>query len=822
MRWHADTFKGGLFFVNKFVCIHGHFYQPPRENPWLEEVEIQESARPYHDWNERISAECYARNGASRILDNQGLITEVVNNYSKISFNIGPTLLSWMERKDPQTYQMVLEADRLSRERFSGHGSAMAQVYNHMIMPLASSRDKRTQVIWGIRDFEYRFERKPEGMWLAEAAVDLESLDIMAEQGIKFTVLAPHQAKRAKKIDDEREWEAEDEEQIDLRRPYLCRLPSGRTIAIFFYDGPISQSVAFEGLLHNGEAFARRIMGALDMKSKEPQFVHIATDGESYGHHHKFGDMALAYCLKHIEESRNVRLSVYGEFLEKNPPLYEVEIVENSSWSCIHGIERWRDNCGCASGGKPAWNQEWRTPLRESLDWLRDRAATVYEQEMRKYHPDPWGLRDAYIEVVLDRNRYNIERFLTEHISRPLEQPEKTRVLRCLEIQRNALLMYTSCGWFFDDISGIETVQIIKYAARVIQLVRRLTQEDLELGFIERLGRAKSNVPEANNGARIYKNYVEPSIVDIQRVGAHYAITSLYQDYPKDARLYSFMVRRHSYERQSVGKMEVVVGQAEITSEITLTAFMLQFAVIHLGDHNFICGVDHFNDEASFRKMYQDMLAVFTDGDIPRALLTVNRYFGTKNYSLWHLFKQEQERILEKVFDSTMNELEGSFRRIYDEHFSLIRMLNENQLLLPKALANIVEFVLCRDMVRLFEEEDLPLDRLARLAGEMKRWQFKRDKENLDYIAGGKVLALMERFAFNTEDIVVLEGLVRLLEILLDLGFEIDMWKPQNIYFHAGRRLAARKRQESRESASARRWVEAFEKLGNLLKVKMV
>ncbi|MBF0569244.1 MAG: glycoside hydrolase, partial [Candidatus Omnitrophica bacterium] len=303
--------------MNRYVCIHGHFYQPPRENPWLEEVELQPSAAPYHDWNERISAECYARNGASRILDSQGRIIEIVNNYSKISFNLGPTLLSWMEKKDPDAYRAVLEADRLSRERFSGHGGAMAQVYNHMIMPLSSSRDKRTQIIWGLKDFEHRYQRKPEGMWLAEAAVDLESLDLMAEQGIKFTVLAPHQAKRTRKITTvEREWAPEDEEHIDLRRPYLCRLPSGRTIALFFYDGPISLAVAFEGLLHSGESFANRILGAFDRKATEDQMVHIATDGESYGHHHKFGDMGLAYGLHYIE--KNGRPTLPG--LTKNTP----------------------------------------------------------------------------------------------------------------------------------------------------------------------------------------------------------------------------------------------------------------------------------------------------------------------------------------------------------------------------------------------------------------------------------------------------------------------------------------------------------------------
>lgn len=807
--------------MNRHVCIHGHFYQPPRENPWLEEVELQESALPYHDWNARITAECYARNGASRIMNSQGQIVEIVNNYSKISFNIGPTLMSWMEKEDPEAYRSILEADRLSRQRFSGHGSALAQVYNHIIMPLANSRDKRTQILWGIRDFEYRFGSRPEGMWLAETAVDLESLDIMAEQGIKFTILAPHQAKRAKRIDESREWNPDDANYIDLRRPYLCRLPSGRSIAIFFYDGPISRSVAFEGLLHSGESLARRIVGAFDLQAEENQLVHIATDGESYGHHHKFGDMALAYCLHYIEKNSLAKLTIYGEYLERNPPEYEVELVENTSWSCIHGIERWRDNCGCNSGANPSWNQEWRGPLRKSLDWLRDRAAVIYERELKGLVADYWAFRDSYIEVILDRSRYNVDRFLSQRVNKVLSPEEKNKVLRCLEIQRNALLMYTSCGWFFDDISGIETVQIIKYAARIIQLIRRVTGEDLELGFIELLGKAKSNVSQANNGARIYKSYVEPSIVDILRVGAHYAMSSLYHDYPQDARLYCFSVHRLAYDKQAVGKLELVVGWAEIVSEITWTSFQVYFVVLHLGDQNFICGVDYFRDEESYNKMQADVSAAFAEGDIPLSIQAINRYFGAKNYSLWHLFKHEQQTILDQIFDSTMQELESSFRQIYDDHFSLIRMINENHLPLPKALANVVEFVLLRDLTKLLSMNEVPLDRLGRLVKEINRWQFKRDKEQLDFLGAKKMNELMSRFRKNTDDVALLQYMVDIIKLLRALRLDMEIWKAQNIYYAIGQEVYRKRLAAVEKDGDARRWLEAFEQLGEILKVKI-
>ena len=808
--------------VNKFVCLHGHFYQPPRENPWLEEVELQESAHPYHDWNERITAECYARNGASRIMDHQGRIIEIVNNYSKISFNMGPTLLSWMEKCDPEAYRAVIEADRLSRQRFSGHGSAMAQVYNHMIMPLANSRDKRTQVLWGIRDFESRFSRKPEGMWLAEAAVDLESLDIMAGEGILFTVLAPHQARRVRKLKEKRAWEPQDEEHIDLRRPYLCHLPSGRSIAIFFYDGPISLSVAFEGLLHNGESLARRVLGALDQNALDPQLVHIATDGESYGHHHKFGDMALAYALRYIESHSHARLTVYGEYLEKYPPEYEVEIVENSSWSCIHGIERWRDNCGCNSGTKAGWHQEWRAPLRQALDWLRDRAAKVFVEQTTAYVKDPWALRDAYIDVILDRNRYNVERFLAQHIQHPLHADDKNRFLRALEVQRNALLMYTSCGWFFDDISGIETVQIIKYAARVIQIVRRLTGEDLEPGFIELLAKARSNVAEANNGARIYKSYVEPSVVDILRVGAHYAMSSLYQEYPKEARLYCFTVRQQAYEKQVVGKLELAVGRAEIVSEVTWTSIPVQFCVMHLGDHNFICGVDYFREEPDFEKRLVEMKALFAEGDIPRAIQAINASFGLKSYSLWHLFKQEQKIILDQIFESTLREMESSFRRLYDDHFSLIRMINEHSIPLPKALANVVEFVLNRDLTQVLEMDEVPLDRLDRLVKEIRRWEFKRDKASLDMLASEKIRSIMVIFDRDPYDTRFLEYALAVTERLSELQLDIDLWHPQNVFFRVGKELYPNRKRLAESDDLSRRWVAAFDRLGEILKVRVI
>lgn len=480
--------------MQRFVCIHGHFYQPPRENPWTEAIELQKSSHPYHDWNEKVTAECYAPNASARILDREGRLLKIVNNYAKISFNFGPTLLSWLEQKAPKVYEAILHADRESAARFFGHGSAMAQPYNHMILPLANRRDKVTQVKWGIEEFTRRFKRSPEGMWLPETAVDLETLEVLAEAGIRFTILSPHQAGTS----------------VDSTRPYEPILPSGRKIAIFFYNGPISRAIAFEKLLKSGPNFAQALLKAFSDEKKEDQLVSVATDGETYGHHHKFGEMALAWALDQIESSGDVKLTNPAEHLARHGPQETVQILENTSWSCAHGVERWRSDCGCDSGGNPSWNQAWRSPLREGFDWLRDQTGPLFEEESARLIKEPWAARDDYIDLILDRSPAATERFLARHSSGPLNAQEKMAALKWLEMSRYAMLMVASCGWFFDDISGIETVQMIQYAGRVVELARQLTGKDLEPGLLGFLEKAKSNLTSYGDGRQIYQKFVTP------------------------------------------------------------------------------------------------------------------------------------------------------------------------------------------------------------------------------------------------------------------------------------------------------------------------
>ena len=514
--------------MKKLLCIHGHFYQPPRENPWLDIIEYQPSASPYHDWNEKITRQCYGPNCCARIHDAKGKILKLLSNYEYMSFDFGPTLLSWLEKYHPWVYEKILEADSLSQNRYGGHGNAISQAYNHIIMPMASRRDKITQIRWGIKDFEARFKRKPEGMWLPETAVDYETLELLSKEEIKFTILSPMQAEAIRPIGGKSyDWIDVRGGLIDTKRPYRVFLESGQYIDIFFFEPHISKAVAFEKVLYSGEAFLSLIMNSFD--SGKIQLVNIATDGETFGHHFKFGDLALSWLFDHISNRHDIQLINYGYFLELYPPEYEVRIIENTSWSCVHGVKRWRDNCGCNVSHREGWNQAWRRPLRDALNELSIKLANIYEKEGRKIFADPWKARDDYISILLDPSDENKKDFFTRH---EVKEEDKKDAMMLLESQRMSMYMFTSCGWFFDDISGIESIQILRYAYRAAELVKVWVDEDIEKRLIARLRDAKSNIPEYGNGERIYKRFVKSARVDPVFVAAGLSIFSLFLDDP--------------------------------------------------------------------------------------------------------------------------------------------------------------------------------------------------------------------------------------------------------------------------------------------------
>jgi alpha-amylase/alpha-mannosidase (GH57 family) len=801
------------------VCVHGHFYQPPRENAWLEEVEVQDSARPYHDWNERVTAECYAPNSASRILGPGDRIVDIVNNYGSISFDVGPTLLAWLEKSDPPVYRAILDADRQARARFRGHGGAMAQAYNHLILPLATSRDKRTQVVWGVRDFESRFGRRPEGMWLPETAVDLESLDLMAEQGIRFTVLSPYQARRVREIKGG-EWQDASRGRIDPKRPYLCRLPSGRTIALFFYDGPISSDVAFGDLLGNGETFAKRLAGAFADDGGPAQLVHIATDGETYGHHHRFGDMALAYGLNYLETNGLAEATVYGDYLERFPPTYEAEIIERTAWSCGHGVERWRSDCGDSSGTHPGWNQKWRTPLREAMDWLGGRAATVFEKAMAAFVADPWAVRDDYIRVILDRSPDNVEDFVSAHAGRALDAGDKTRFLKLLEIERHAMLIYTSDGWFFDDISNIETQQILQHATRTMQLVRDVGGGDLEPEFVGMLEKAASNIPQYRDGARVYDRFVRTAFVDFLRLGAHYAVSSLFEDYPRATRIGPYAATAEVFDREEAGKHRLAIGKVTLKSAVTLEERTVSYAVVHLGDQNLTAGVREFDGDTRLERERQKVREAFVRGDMATVIRLVGHEFGTRSYSLWHLFSDEKRKILNQILAETLAGLEATYRQIFRSNYAVMQAIQEMQIPLPDALAAPAAFVLNADFLHLLEREEIDVRELGRIADEYKAWSFEPDRVGLGFAAGRRIELMMQAFAAKPDDAGRLRTFVEALRILKPLGLEIDLWKSQNIYFSLSRTVFRdAKRKAARGDNAAKKWLSSFEALGRFLGV---
>ncbi|MEN8262006.1 MAG: DUF3536 domain-containing protein [Nitrospirota bacterium] len=805
--------------MNKHICIHGHFYQPPRENPWLEEIEFQDSAYPYHDWNERITSECYAPNAASRILDSKERIIDIVNLYSKISFDFGPTLLSWLERHKPDVYDEIIEADRLSMERFSGHGSAIAHAYNHMIMPLANRRDKYTQIIWGIKDFQKRFKRFPEGMWLPEAAVDKETLEVLVSLGIKFTILAPQQAKKTRKLGDAKRWRDVSGEKIDPTMPYQCILPSGRSINLFFYDGPISQNISFGNLLKNGETLANRLMSAFNDQRNRPQLVHLATDGETFGHHHRHGDMALSYALHHIESNNLAQITNYSEFLQNHPPTHVVEIFENSSWSCVHGIERWKDNCGCHSGMNQGWTQDWRKPLRNALDWLRDNLINIFTEEAAKYLKNPWDARNDYIEVIFDRSHENINIFLEKHAVRKLSDEEQIKVLKLLETQRNAMLMYTSCGWFFDEVSGIETVQIIQYASKAIQYAEEMNGSMFEKEFSNYLAKTPSNI--FKNAAEPYEMYVKSAKTDLLRVGAHYSISSIFQEYPENIKIFCYTAKSEMYNKLEAGKLKLAIGKADIRSNITWEGKTISFAVLHLGDHNINAGVKSFPGEKDFSAMQSEIIESFEKGDVPEIIRLMGKHFNDEIYSLWHLFKDEQRKVLDEILQLTYEGVEASYRQIYENNSAIMNYYHSLQQRLPRPFLSAAEYVINTDLKKLFEN-GLEVEKLRRLIDETKRWSIKLDTTTIGYNATTWVNSTMESLNEEPENLELVQKLDDALAALTPLHFSLDLWKAQNIYFSIGMNFYnTMKKKADKKNEDAETWVRLFLNLGEHLHVKI-
>jgi len=770
----------------RYLCIHGHFYQPPREDPWLEAVEVEDSAAPFHDWNERITAECYGPNTAARILDHEQMVVGIMNNFSRISFDVGPTLLAWLQRNAPEVARGILEGDRISRDLQGGHGNALAQSYNHTILPLDRPRDRLTQVRWGLHVFRSFFRREPEGMWLPEAAVDIPTLEVLAQEGIRFTILAPHQAARIRPLGASA-WE-EVRGEVDPTGPYLCRLPSGREIALFFYHGGTSRAVAFEGLLNDGEAFYQRLLSGFRPERAWPQLVHIATDGESYGHHHRFGEMALAYALQRALQDPSVCLTNYAHYLALNPPRWEVEIAERTSWSCAHGIERWRADCGCHLGWEQGWHQRWRGPLRQALDYLKGELDGVFEREGGRVLRDPWAARDAYVEILLDRSPRVVEAFWEAHRSGSARDQDLPVALRLLEMQRHGMLMFTSCGWFFDEISGLESVQVLKYAARALQLAQSFG-EGLEERLVQILERAQSNLPRWRNARRIWEVMVRPSVVDLNRVVAHCAMRSLFREWKGAEDLYAFRIQELHEKVESLGTTRVAVGRVRVRSIVTQEEAEALFGVVHFGGLDFSCFQMPPSSQEEAMAVQGRILKAYRTMSVGDAYSLMLEVFPPPIYHLRDLFVEEQRHVVNAVLKDRFREYLHAMEVLAEEDLGIVSRLASLRFPIPEPMAMACTIHVNRLMEHFLEE--LPadgdaLDRAQELLERSLEWGYKPDRQNWGRSLLRRLEETLEALISGAmgpmEAVPVCE---RILEAAQRLEIPLNLWRAQNLLIRA-------------------------------------
>jgi alpha-amylase/alpha-mannosidase (GH57 family) len=767
----------------RLLCLHGHFYQPPRENPWIEAIEVQDSADPFHDWNERIAAECYGPNGAARLKNGADRIAEIVNNYLHLSFNFGPTLMAWLERARPETYARVVEADQRSVEG-RGHGNALAQGYAHSILPLDSPRDRRTQVRWGIADFRRRFHRAPEGFWLPETAADSASLAALAEEGIRYTVLSPYQAVRVRPPGGA--WQDARDARFDPTRPYRVQA-GGREVVVFFYDGHIARDLAFGDALASPAALIERLAGGFDAGRGHDEILTIAFDGETLGHHKKGGDEVLAAAVRALARRTDLELVNLGQALDRIPAEWEAEIVEGSSWSCAHGVERWRSDCGCNTGGGPGWHQKWRAPLRAALDALRDRLDAVYEREAVRLFQDPWRARDHYVELVLDPERREASEVLSREAGRPLSPDEEVRALRLLELQRHALLMYTSCGWFFSELSGIETVQVLKYAARAIQLARDLVGMDLEPSFEAALAAAPSNDPQRADGRRVYRELVKPSVVSLEGVGAHLAIASSVRPVPDAGRTFCYQFKLEGRRAAQSGKVAAAIGRLQLEHLLTRERLDALYCVLHFGEADFRCGLAPYRGPEHLAEVETVLLARSHDQSLAHLLRDVDRYFPGRDYGLRDLFLDERRRVAEMLLEGAMQRYEDDYLEIFEDNRRLMDFLVEIDSPIPGPLRVAADVTLTRRVLRITgavrsgelsladaERELFGATATARrLGAHLHLASVRREVD-------AAVLRLLEEFVSGRAAAERAAELARVLDLARHLGLELDQWNVQN------------------------------------------
>ncbi len=770
--------------MGRYLCIHGHFYQPPRENPWLEEIEVQDSAAPFHDWNERINRECYSPNTVSRAHNKAGRISGIRNNFEDISFNIGPTLFSWLETHDRFTYDRIIAADRASQHKYGGHGGAIAQAYNHIIMPLATARDKDTQIKWGIADFHYRFGRKPVGMWLPETGACMETLETLASNGILFTILCQSQAKEVRES-----WESNlhgTDSGIDPTRPYYVSLKDGKKIAIFFYDGPISRAVAYERLLQSGEKFADRLNSGYSQHRNWEQLLSIATDGETFGHHHRFGEMALTYAIDRFNHSDDVTMTNYAQYLDSHPPDTEVAIHDFSSWSCAHGVDRWRNDCGCKIDVQRGWRQRWRAPLRKALDRLKEDADNLFASEGGLLFTDPWTVRNDYIDVILKRVEPAV--FVNERMIGTHTRGRTIEALKLLEMQRNSMLMFTSCGWFFDDISGIETLQILKYAARTIELFESLSHERVEEEFIETLTEAGSNIPEYVHGGSIYRKMVQPDKTPLSKVTANHAIIKALHPENGASPVSTFSVNEVYSVHEGFGENTFSLTKTVTGSTITLEESPFMVATLKLGKSDVTCFVKSISSEVEYTDAVRELVTVWREKPITGVIRTIDDLFkdGGETFWLKDLFIEARRKAVANIVSGHVDRFSETYEKLFHDNRMVMEYFIGSGVPAPKEFHMAAKYTLERELLNTAGEigTHSGLDRMARLTGDIKRWDLNIDFEPIHTRIEEAICEKITE-SVSSKDISKIKRVVEALLAVQFAGIKLDLWDLQNRFAEA-------------------------------------
>lgn len=781
----------------KYVTIHGHFYQPPRENPFLEKIERQESAHPYHDWNIRIADECYRPNTCSRILDSSGKIIDIVNNFEYLNFDIGSTLINWLKEYNLETYQRIIDADKRSMELNNGHGNALAQVYNHIIMPLADKKDQITQIRWGIDDFKHHFGRMPEGMWLAETGINLETVKLLIDQGIKFTVLSPFQAEKVKGFFDNN-WKDVTDGSIDPTQPYrIYPYDEDRSLFldVFFYDAPISSAVSFEHLLKNSHGFADRLNSSSSLSHGRPALINISTDGESYGHHEPFGDMCLAYFFKVLAPKYNFKVINYANFLNMYSPTKEVVLKTGSdnngtAWSCSHGVGRWKEDCGCSTGAPADWNQKWRKPLREGLNTLRDECWDIYHNIAEEFFQDTLDARNNYYKLF--SGIISEKDFWKQNLKIKVNEPKKVTLLKLLESQRYSQLMFTSCAWFFADISGIETVQVIKYAHMAAQYAGEFSEKDLGDVLRNYLLEADSNLGESHSGKTILDEWVRPYDLTAKKaINQYLNNAAIFKDL-KPRQIYLFDLQPEIIYEANINDEYYIFANIKTKHLRTKEEVIVSAVCISKQDK-----VETFVSDVVVNNLEEIHQKTCNSTDKARQKL-INQNFPN-NLGLKDLNFEESSKVMDYLWDKQFNKLIAALYDIYGECDDLVSATIKMGGFIPHEIKIVLQDIMSakyyKDLIEIKEFTDESIKPLKDTMNICKSLKLDINKEQAKtYLAEFSAKIMQDLYKKPTK--ANLKYAFNFLRTIEELEIIFNKTDAENMAFDLFKSLSKKKNQE--------------------------